>query len=361
LAVGGGSFTFVASGDVDVGANGFSIQSLALGQDGSTIYVLLKDVSDYAVDQYTVSGGFHAFLNLNLTSFQGIVSKGSPVITSVPSTAGLLLGETVWSYSLPFLGQIVSIGANTVTLSQNATVSRPMGGINAAFDGLTSLRYSANDNSLYVIGEALNTPNPFQNLVSLFSATFGAAPTVVATSVSYSTPYLLAPNGNLFVLANANGTLTNYNVSTGAAGTVLDSSTADIAVGPNGAFYEKKNNGNLWSWVSAQGAAPVWTLLDQGVAVFAVASNGTLYDMKQNGNFWQLSAGAWTMLASQVEQFDICQDGAVVYEQMGGAIWIAYASLYNPSGPLEVVAINGIFNFNPTTDTLYPTNFNLIV
>jgi hypothetical protein len=192
---------------------------------------------------------------------------------------------------------------------------------------------------LYLVGGSPAGPN------SLIDASVSSSP--IATDVSWASPYALAPNGNLYVLGQ-DGTARNINVRTGSSGVVLDSNVFAIAVGPNGAFFELKNNTNLWQLTSGS----TWTYLDTGLSVFQVAGNGMLLDMKQNGNFWMYGAGTWSMIASQVFDFGIGQDGAIVYQQLGGSIWIAFANLYNPNGPELVVARHGSLNFDTSLDVL---------
>jgi hypothetical protein len=136
----------------------------------------------------------------------------------------------------------------------------------------------------------------------------------------------LAPNGNLFVL-NSGGTVLNFNVAF-PTGNQLDVNVNQIAVAPNGAYYESKSNGRLWAWTGGGS----WTLLDSSTASFTISNNGALFDETNSANLWTLQAGAWTLIQSNVLQYAVAQDGAVVCNT-SGSVYVETASSYNHSGP----------------------------
>jgi hypothetical protein len=147
----------------------------------------------------------------------GFVTNGSPTITSVSSVTGLVMGETITGTGIPTTPAattITGIGTNTITLSQNASVTGVV--VATGFTTNTSLTIT---NLSTVTGFVLGQPISGTGIPA--GATVAGLPS--SNSLTLSVPATATTSGTSIPFSGI--------VTSGSAAITLVSSTAGLVVG----------------------------------------------------------------------------------------------------------------------------------
>jgi hypothetical protein len=132
-------------------AVGASVVSDTLQTSGSTAVTFTVTTPTAAVQPSNESGpdmDLSGVYQLQMTALYGSTTNGSPIITGLSSTYGLLLGQVISGTGIPSGSTIIAIGSNQITLSQNATATS----LNPIALSFTAYSYlSANNNVIAVL------------------------------------------------------------------------------------------------------------------------------------------------------------------------------------------------------------------
>lgn len=131
----------------------------SLSTDQASVYASNENVFNYVSGQYQYTIG-----NYDAGTFAGIVTSGSPTITSATVPSDMVAGGDLTGSGIPDGTTILSFnaGANTVTMSQNGSTSVPINQISYTIPGdfkvARPLRITNAFTRIYTQGSGLDYP-----------------------------------------------------------------------------------------------------------------------------------------------------------------------------------------------------------
>jgi hypothetical protein len=132
--------------------------------------------------------------------------SGSPILNTVSSVAGLLPGQPITGTGIPALSYITAVGTNTITISQNATVSvtvKPTGIVTSGSAVITSV----SSLSGVLVGQPITGTG-----IPAGATITAASGTTITLSVNATATSVVKPTG---VLTNGSATITSVSSLTG--------------------------------------------------------------------------------------------------------------------------------------------------
>lgn len=191
-----------------------------------------------ALDPVGLTITMSAKANANsLFTFTGILTSGSPTITSASSTSGIILGQNIFGTGIPANTTILSATSNSVTMSANATASTPSTAKSTTFTGIvtngsTSISLVSSVTGL-AVGQLIAGPGIATGAtitaINAGTSTLTVSPKSTATSSVVPTGNITQGSNILTSISGVTGVLVGQPIS----GTGIPSGATVSAIGTN--------------------------------------------------------------------------------------------------------------------------------